>query len=126
MGWGIGVHRYAVTGEADWMEPAIKNVAMLTSHMDQVTTPPPGAEVLASSDFCPYAILRLGPNAITIQAHPEATRGCFGSVYEMRRERYAPGQADRALASLKQSTDDDQVGLWLVKFFNDRISGADT
>ena len=126
VGWGVGVHRYAVTGAADWMDPPIPNVAMLTSHMDQVTILPPGAVVLAESAFCPHAILQLAPNAITIQAHPEATRDCFGSVYEMRRDRYAPGQADRALASLEQSTDDDRVGRWLVKFFNDRVSRADT
>jgi GMP synthase-like glutamine amidotransferase len=126
VGWGIGVHSYAVTGTADWMDPPMPDVAMLTSHMDQVTTLPPGAAVLAESAFCPHAILQLGPNAITIQAHPEATRGCFGSVYEMRRERYAPGQADRALKSLEQPTDDDRVGHWLVKFFTDRISRADT
>lgn len=125
-GWGIGVHRYAVNGSDDWMDPPLGEVAMLTSHMDQVTRLPPGAEVLASSDFCPNAILRIGPNAITIQAHPEATRGCFGSVYEMRRDRYAPGQADKALASFQQPTDEDQVGRWLVKFFTDRFSRADT
>jgi GMP synthase-like glutamine amidotransferase len=126
VGWGVGVHEYAVTGAADWMDPPLDNVALLTSHMDQVSSLPPGAVVLAESEFCPHAILQLGPNAITIQAHPEATRGCFGSVYEMRRDRYAPGQADEALASLGQSTDDDQVGRWLVKFFQDRISRADT
>lgn len=126
VGWGIGVHRYAVTTSADWMDPPLATVAMLTSHMDQVTTLPPGAKVLAESDFCPHAVLQLAPNAITIQAHPEATRGCFGSVYEMRRERYAAGQADRALASLEDSTDDDEVGRWIMKFLNDRISHADT
>jgi GMP synthase-like glutamine amidotransferase len=125
-GWGIGVHRYAVNGNADWMSPPRDEVAMLTSHMDQVVALPPGAEVLASSDFCPHAMLRLGPNAISIQAHPEATRSCFGSVYEMRRARYAPGQADQALASLEQSTDEDEVGRWIVRFFEDRISRAGT
>ena len=125
-GWGIGVHRYTVNGAADWMTPPLGEVAMLTSHMDQVTRLPPGAEVLASSAFCPNAILSLGPNAISIQAHPEATRDCFGSVYEMRRERYAPGQADQALASFEEPTDESQVGRWLVKFLTDRINRADT
>jgi GMP synthase-like glutamine amidotransferase len=125
-GWGVGVHRYEITKSADWMVPPITDVAMLVSHMDQVTTPPPGAVVLAESEFCPYAILQLGPNAISIQAHPEATRGCFGSVYERRRDIFAPGQADQALASMEQSIDDDQVGAWLMKFFSDRINRADT
>lgn len=126
VGWGVGVHGYAVKAQDDWMDPPLGEVAMLTSHMDQVTRLPPGAEVLASSDFCPNAIVRLAPNAISIQAHPEATRGCFGSVYEMRRDRYAPGQADQAIASLAQPTHEDQVGRWLVKFFTDRVKRADT
>ncbi|MDA1311006.1 MAG: type 1 glutamine amidotransferase [Proteobacteria bacterium] len=125
-GWGVGVHQYAVTKDADWMRPPAAEVAMLTSHMDQVTTPPPGAVVLAQSTFCPNAILQLSPNAITIQAHPEATRGCFGSIYQMRRDRYGDGQADHALASLEKKTDEDQVGRWLVKFFQDRINRVDT
>ncbi len=126
VGWGVGVHRYDVRATADWMTPPLGEVAMLTSHMDQVVALPAGATVLASSEFCPFAVLQLGPNAISIQAHPEATRSCFGSVYDMRRERYAPGQADKALASLEQPTDEDQVGSWIVTFLNDRISRADT
>ena len=53
------------------------------------------------------------PNGITLQAHPESTRGCFGSIYPMRRDRYSDEQAD-------------QVGRWLAKFFQDRINRADT
>jgi GMP synthase-like glutamine amidotransferase len=125
-GWGVGVHRYAVTGSADWMEPPAHEVAMLTSHSDQVTTPPAGATVLAESAFCPNAVLQLGPNAITIQAHPEAARSCFGAVYEMRRERYPEGVADTAIASLEAATDEDLVGRWMIKFFRDRITRAGT
>lgn len=125
-GWGVGVHRYSVTGAGDWMDPPTPEVAMLTSHMDQVTTAPPGATVLAESPFCPNAILQLAPNAITVQAHPEAIRSCFGAVYEMRRDRYPEGLADHAIASLDEATDEDLVGQWFVKFFRDRINRADT
>lgn len=120
-GWGVGVHSYRVTDRADWMDPPLSMVSMLTSHMDQVAALPPGSEVLAGNEFCPNAILRHGPNAITIQAHPEATRACFGSIYDMRRERYAKGQADQAIASLNQPTHNDEVGRWIVKFIEDRL-----
>lgn len=126
VGWGIGVHRYAITNPADWMVPPTGEIAMLASHIDQVTALPPGAVVLAQSDFCPHAMLQLAPNCITIQAHPEATRFCFRSIYKMRRERFAPVQADRALASLKQPTDEDRVGHWIMNFYKDRINRADT
>ena len=120
-GWGVGVHSYQVFSQANWMDPPLPVVSMLTSHMDQVTTLPPGSEVLAGNEFCPYAILRLAPNAITIQSHPEATRACFSSVYNIRRQLYAEGQADQAIASLKQPTHDEEVGRWIVRFIEDRL-----
>jgi GMP synthase-like glutamine amidotransferase len=123
-GWGIGVHSYDVVATPDWMRPAPMSVSMLTSHMDQVTTTPPGAKVLATSAFCPNSILELGPNAITIQAHPEATRGCFGELYDKRRNRYPAGLADEAIDSLAQPTDEGLVGGWLVRFIEERYPSS--
>ena len=49
-GWGVGVHDYRVETPAPWMADAKPGdvVSTLVSHQDQVTVPPPGAEVLAS------------------------------------------------------------------------------
>lgn len=80
VGWGIGLHRYAITYPTDWMGPPTDENAMLASHMDQVTAIPPGAVVLAESDFCRHAMLQLAPNCITIQAHLKATQFCFGPI----------------------------------------------
>jgi len=80
VGWGIGLHRYAITYPADWMGPLTEKKEMPAYHMDQVTAIPPGAVVLAKSDFCPHAMLQLAPNCMTIQAHPEAKQVCFGSI----------------------------------------------
>jgi hypothetical protein len=68
----------------------------------------------------------LSPNAATLQAHPEATRGCVGSTYQMRHDRYADEQANQVLANLEKEVDEDQAGRWLVKFFQNRINRADT
>jgi GMP synthase-like glutamine amidotransferase len=40
-------------------------------HQDQVIEPPPGAEVVGTSDFCRYAALLYDGRAFTVQAHPE-------------------------------------------------------
>jgi hypothetical protein len=42
------------------MSPSIVEEEMLTSYMDQVTTRPPGAVVLAQSTFSPNALLQFG------------------------------------------------------------------
>jgi len=66
------IHQSAVTKTAEWMSPPTAEVAKLTSYIDPVTTPPPGAVVLAQSTFCRITVLQLGSNAITI---PAASRG---------------------------------------------------
>lgn len=41
------------------------------THEQSVLTPPPGAEVLARSRHDPHQVLRYGPNAWSVQFHPE-------------------------------------------------------
>ncbi len=40
-------------------------------HQDQVVELPEGAQVLAASEFCPYAALAYGDKVLSYQAHPE-------------------------------------------------------
>ena len=56
-GWGIGRHTYAVHARREWMDPPLPELSLLACHQDQIVEPPPGAEVLASSPFCEYAML---------------------------------------------------------------------
>lgn len=64
-GWSVGRSTYAYGDE---------EVTVNAWHQDQVIDLPPGARVIASSDFCAYAGLRLGDEVWTMQPHPE-----FGS-----------------------------------------------
>lgn len=41
------------------------------THEQSVLSPPPGAEVLARSRHDPHQVLRYGPNAWSVQFHPE-------------------------------------------------------
>lgn len=41
------------------MSPQLTQFSLLVSHKDQVTRLPPGAELLASSDFCANAMFRI-------------------------------------------------------------------
>lgn len=61
-------------GRADpWLKDLAPTFLAHLTHMQAVLAPPPEAEVLAGSAQDPHQILRYGPNALSIQFHPEFT-----------------------------------------------------
>ncbi|MEX0338703.1 MAG: type 1 glutamine amidotransferase [Arenibacterium sp.] len=70
-------------------------------HQDQVTEVPPGAEVIASADYCPVAALSYDFPAMSVQWHPE-----YHADYMIHFLRQSRGQvlseekSDAALAEL--------------------------
>ena len=98
--WGVGVHEAGITAPAPWIDADAKAVRMVVSHQDQVTALPPGAEALASSDFCPIAMYHIGAHIFAMQAHPEFSRAYSHDLMEVRRgligdERIAAGSLAR-------------------------------
>jgi GMP synthase-like glutamine amidotransferase len=61
-GWSVGPQDYDLGGT---------QVRLNAWHQDQVIEPPPGAEVVGTSDFCKNAALLYPGRAFTVQAHPE-------------------------------------------------------
>jgi GMP synthase (glutamine-hydrolysing) len=92
-GWSCGLERYRMAGRD---APA----ALFAWHQDQVVAPPPGAEVIAESDFCRYAGLRLGNHMLTLQPHPEFGTGFVAGLAAETRATVGDAAADAALASL--------------------------
>lgn len=120
-GWGVGVHDYAVTGNEPWMAPASGRIACAVSHQDQVVDIPPGAKVLAGSEFCPAGVLSYaqGP-AISFQQHPEFAHDYASDLLRLRRGRVGEALADDGLASLKRRTDRELMAKWIANFFTGR------
>ncbi len=116
-GWGVGLNRYTVLEQQPWMDgpPAF---AIPASHQDQVVVNPPNAQVIAASDFTPFAALAYaGQPAISFQGHPEFDPAYAEALIENRRgTRYTDAQADAAVASLEQPNDRARVGAWIVRF----------
>jgi len=83
-GWSVGPQVYDFGGTPR---------RLMAWHQDQVTELPPGATVIARSDFCPYAGLRYDDRALTIQAHPEFGPGIVGGLIRTR----APGVVPETL-----------------------------
>lgn len=124
-GWGIGVHRYTVARAPDWWPDAPASLDLRVSHQDQVSAPPPGAEVLADNDFCPVGMMQVGANVVSLQPHPEMTADLAASVYTLRRDLLGAAAADAAIASLQTPTQDDAMVRALIAFLRRRRAALD-
>ena len=113
-GWGLGLHRYEIVEPPPSMvEP--RGLAIPAFHQDQVVTLPPGAHVLAASDFTPFASIGYDENTLSVQGHPEFTIHFSAALIEAKRDVYGP-IADTALLSLLQPHDCDRAAEWLQHF----------
>ncbi|MEM5515718.1 glutamine amidotransferase [Henriciella sp. AS95] len=123
-GWGIGRHTYEICARPDWMENYSGDTFSLgVSHQDQVQSLPPGAHIVAASDFTPYAALDYGAvPAISFQGHPEFSSGFSCALYNVRRgTAFTDERVDEACDSLANPVDNAQVGLWMANFLRLRL-----
>jgi len=113
-GWGAGLHRYSILRGEPWADPVVE-VAVPVSHQDQVVVQPPNTDVVAASDFTPYASLAWTDRpAISFQFHPEFSPGFARALIEKRYD-IVP-DPDAAIASLDAPNDNARVGGWIRRF----------
>ncbi|MAO91092.1 MAG: GMP synthase [Rhodospirillales bacterium] len=125
-GWGVGAHSYTIRQAPSWMGNASVNDNFDTyvSHQDQVTAVPPGATVLASSDFCNNAMLAIGDKILTLQSHPEMPSAYVGDLYDVRRARIGEEKVDAALTTVAKTSlapDADRVATWIGAFLTQAL-----
>jgi GMP synthase (glutamine-hydrolysing) len=83
----IGVHAVSLSdeGRADPFFNAWPDVfAAPLTHLQTIAALPPGAVRLASSEHDSYQIVRYGPNAISVQFHPEFDRSILSACIRRR------------------------------------------
>lgn len=115
-GWGVGLHGYPIVQREPWMDDC-PIVSAPASHQDQVVQPPPGADVIASSLFTPYAGLAWRDQpAISFQFHPEMSPAFARALYDSRRDRIP--DVDAAIASLATPNDNERIGDWIRRFLS--------
>ncbi len=115
-GWGVGMHRYEIVEPPPGMrEP--RALALPAFHRDQVVTLPPGARVLAASEFTPFASIGYDDDTVSVQGHPEFTPAFSAALIQARRDVYGP-LADPALLSLLQPEDGGRAADWLRQFID--------
>jgi GMP synthase-like glutamine amidotransferase len=115
-GWAAGLQRYEVVTPQPWTNGE-RQVAIPASHQDQVVVQPPKTNVVARSDFTPFAALAWKDRpAISFQFHPEFSVGYARALIEKRYDRV--NDPDSALASLDAPNDNQAVGGWIRNFLN--------
>ena len=113
-GWGAGLHRYSVLRRETWMDGET-SVAVPASHQDQVIVQPPNSDVVAASDFTPYAALAWTDRpAVSFQFHPEFSPAFAKALIEQRYDRVPNPHA--AIVSLDAPNDNARVGGWIRRF----------
>jgi len=115
-GWGVGVHTSEVTKTAAFMEPELSHFTALVSHQDQVTVLPEGAECLASSDFCPFAMMRIADHILTFQGHPEFQAAYSRELMDMRKDLLGEHIYQTGIDSLSKEINDAILAKWILKF----------
>jgi GMP synthase-like glutamine amidotransferase len=115
-GWGAGLHTYTVVRSEPWIDTA-RTIAIPASHQDQVIVQPPRTNVVAASDFTPFAALAWSDRpAISFQFHPEFSPA-FAKVLIEKRYDTVPNP-DAAIASLDGLNDNAVVAHWIRNFLN--------
>lgn len=121
-GWGLGVHRYNIHRKPGWMTGVDSEFAVNAVHQDQVIELPGEAEVVAGSEFCPYAVLAYRGDAISIQPHPEFATEFMRDLIEYRRgTSFQDSDARRGLDTLNEPIHTEQVAEWIVQFLKERV-----
>lgn len=109
-GWSVGRVEYELAGGG--------TLPLFAWHQDQVTELPPGAQVTARSDFCPYAGLAIGDHIKTIQPHPEFTPDYLRGIVEHRSKGIVPDALrEAALASADEPVAGDAFADEIESFF---------
>lgn len=112
-GWNIGQICY---------QSSSGNVRCLAMHQDQVVIAPANSEVIASSEFCANAGLayagRNGFKALSYQFHPEfSPEYTRDSIAAKSGSSLSEDQAEKAISTIGESNDSDQIARQLAEFF---------
>ncbi|NCF44391.1 MAG: GMP synthase [Proteobacteria bacterium] len=118
-GWAVGVQTSNLVQTPEWMTSvgqAPQQLHLVSSHKDQVLELPEGAEVFASSDFCPVSGFTMGERVLTIQGHPELSAEYSRALMGVRRQLLGEQVYQAGVDSLRQDTDEALFTRWMVAF----------
>ncbi|ACJ27253.1 Amidotransferase, putative [Shewanella piezotolerans WP3] len=115
-GWGVGVATSQVTQSTPWMNEAVAAISLVVSHQDQVSELPIDSQIIATSDFCPFAMIQINEHFLGVQGHPEFSKHYSKDLMNARRDRIPHRRVEAGIESLSQPVDDKLVTRWIVNF----------
>jgi len=115
-GWGVGVHSMAIQTHKPWMTPNKEHIQVIVSHQDQVVELPTGAELIASSRFCPNSMYVINEQVLSMQGHPEFNADYAETMMQTRRKRIGEQTFAAGIASLQNPTDELLLAKWIIQF----------
>lgn len=108
-GWSVGAKDYRFGDET---------LTLNAWHQDQVTQVPPGARVIASSDFCANAALVYGDRIYSVQPHPEIRNDYLQGLIETRGRGTVPDPVlDHAVARIGVPIHERDMADRMAEFF---------
>ncbi len=119
-GWGMGLHTHHFGRTPAWHDQGERDLQILVSHQDQVLELADGSEVLAGSDFCENAVIRVGDHILTFQGHPEFVPELSRVMMEFRRELIGEDVYTSGVASLQGTDEGKRVARWILNFLRGR------
>ena len=119
-GWCTGRLQYQWTGLESLGIHDRSDIALLASHQDQVFELPSGAELLATSAFCPVAAFRVENHVFCVQAHPEFIEDFSAYLLDKRRSILGEEKYRSSTASLVFGHDGEVIAKAMLAFINRR------
>ena len=123
-GWGAGRQTWQLCGDRPWLRPPLDELRLLASHQDQVVKLPPQADLLARSDFCPYAMYAIESHVFCMQGHPEFMPVYMRQILTKRQDQIPPAVWQQAMETAEMPNDRDICAQWIAGFFAHNNGGA--
>lgn len=117
-GWELGITATHINENFDWMQPRREFFFSLVSHQDHVTQLPDNAINFAETNICPYSGFCIENHILTVQGHPEFTKGYVKLIIKLQSKNLSKEQYQCAYASLQQSDDHELIMNWIYNFIN--------
>ena len=118
----VGLHTITLSPEAE-EDPVLAGLPSefnaLLSHMQTVLVPPAQAISLGRSDHDPHQILRYGPNAFSVQFHPECTPHIISALVKRRAAQLKTEGLD--VATLLSRLEPTPHALGILRTFVDQV-----
>lgn len=115
-GWGVGIRDFQVTQRQPWMNADDKNISLIFSHQDQVDQLAPGAELLATDEFCPNQVAQIGSHILSFQGHPEFSEAFAKDRLVSRKDKMPLATFETAMNSFGKKNDYEKLANWIRNF----------